>query len=50
MDIIQALEHDTGKLVVSSLSSLIWEVLHKLGTGESIPSHGELLGSMGARR
>ena len=50
MDIIQALEHDTGKLVISSLSSLIWETLHKLGIGESIPGHGELLGSMSARR
>lgn len=50
MDIIQALEHDTGKVVISSLSSLIWEVLYKLGVGESVPSHGQLLAGLGTRR
>lgn len=50
LGIIQALEYDLGKPVVSSLSATCWEIFHRLGVGEPIRGYGKLLAGLGRRR
>jgi maleate isomerase len=46
LDIVQALEEDTGKPVVSVLHALFWDVLKRLGIHAPIHGYGSLLASL----
>lgn len=43
VDIIAALEADTGKPVVAAAAAMVWGALRALGIGESRPGYGRLL-------
>jgi maleate cis-trans isomerase len=43
MDIIEALERDTGKPVLSTNSCALWAMLNILGGHTAVPSYGTLL-------
>jgi len=47
MDILEPLEHDLGKPVISSLAAQFWEIFARLGVGEPITGRGSLLASLG---
>jgi maleate isomerase len=46
LDIVQALEEDTGKPVVSVLHALFWDVLNRLDVHAPIHGYGSLLRSL----
>ncbi len=43
LEVIEALEKDTGKLVLSTNSCAIWATMNLMGGAWSIPGHGQLL-------
>ena len=43
LPVLQALEHDLGKPVVSSASAMMWHALRSTGVREAIPGYGQLL-------
>ncbi len=43
IDIIQKLETDLGKPVVTSVQATVWAALRRIGVGESLPQWGRLL-------
>ncbi|MBI1993289.1 MAG: hypothetical protein HYS67_02500, partial [Deltaproteobacteria bacterium] len=43
VDIIAALEADTGKPVVAAAAAMVWGALRALSIGESRPGYGRLL-------
>lgn len=47
MDILDPLEQDLGKPVISSLSAQFWDIFARLGVGEPIEGRGGLLASLG---
>lgn len=49
MDILQALEEDLGKPVISSMSALCWEILHRLDVHAPIAGYGSVLASLARR-
>lgn len=46
LDIVQPLEEDLGKPVISVLHALFWDVLHRLGIHAPIHGYGSLLASL----
>jgi len=46
LDVLDALEHDLKKPVVSSNQATMWMMLRKVGIGESIKGYGTLLAKM----
>ena len=46
VDIIAALEADTGKPVVAAAAAMVWGALRALGIGKSRPGYGRLLESL----
>lgn len=49
LDLLQPLEADVRKPVISSLSAQIWEILHRLEVHEAIQGRGTLLASLSER-
>jgi maleate cis-trans isomerase len=43
LPVLEALEHDLGKPVISSASAMMWHVLRSAGVREPIPGYGRLL-------
>jgi maleate isomerase len=43
VSILEALEQDLGKPVISSASAMMWHALRLAGVGQPIPGHGRLL-------
>jgi maleate isomerase len=45
LDVVEALEQETGKLVVASNQAMIWETLRLAGVDDKIEGYGKLLQS-----
>ena len=43
VSVLEALEQDLGKPVISSASAMMWHALHAAGVGQPIPDYGRLL-------
>jgi len=43
LPVIEALEHDLGKPVLSSASAMMWHALRSSGVRQPIPGYGRLL-------
>jgi maleate cis-trans isomerase len=43
LPVLEALEHDLGKPVISSASAIMWHALRLAGVGQPIPGYGRLL-------
>jgi maleate cis-trans isomerase len=43
LPILEALEHDLGKPVISSASAMMWNALRLSGVGQPISGYGRLL-------
>jgi maleate cis-trans isomerase len=43
LPVLEALEHDLGKPVISSASAMMWNALRLSGVGQPIPGYGRLL-------
>jgi maleate isomerase len=43
LPVLEALEHDLGKPVISSASAMMWHALRSAGVRQPIPGYGRLL-------
>ena len=43
LPVLEALEHDLGKPVLSSASAMMWHALRRSGVRQVIPGYGRLL-------